>query len=310
MSSDYESLTNFIHENILSAGLEVNYLSNPRSASSVMVRRFEHLGWTLVDLSEPNSRFPRRRLVSPNGNIQLQMVGAKIYRHTKHTEEICRRKHLTKRVLDFDGVPTPRGADFGAGEKEIARIFFDKMPKPVVIKPTDAGSSEGVSVGVLDRTAFDAAWEYALAEGRKQSNVLIEELVRGVELRAYVIGSSVVSVVARIQPYVKGNGAATVEQLIDEVHMLRKVNHRANRMPMVVNWEFVWRNGHRENSIPENDEIVFLNPLTIPLVGASVVDVTASVSDEIKAMALQAKDAVPWFGNCRRRLVSTGFDGR
>ena len=61
---------------------------------------------------------------------------------------------------------------------------------------------------------------------------------------------------------------------------------------MVVNWEFVWRNGHRENSIPENDEIVFLNPLTIPLVGASVVDVTASVSDEIKAMALQAKDAV------------------
>lgn len=150
--------------------------------------------------------------------MSLKMNSAKVYRHPIYTEQICQRKHLTKRMLEQDKLPTPGGLDFSPKEKHIARLYFQKMAKPVVLKPTNSGSSHGVTVGVYGSEEFELAWNFALEDGRADSNVLIEEFVQGVELRALVVGDEAVSVVARVQPFVIGNGNETLEALIQELN--------------------------------------------------------------------------------------------
>lgn len=290
MISGYEALTKFVRDEVIDIGLEINDLTTTRSTITSITRGFGELGWSIEPIADNISR---HSIVSPNGKENLSMVGGKVYRHPDYTEQICRRKHLTKRMLDLKNLPMPVGGDFSPREKEIAAAYFAKMPKPVVVKPTDSGGSQGVTVGVHDSAEFDAAWQHALDGGRSNSNVLVEQFVRGIELRAFVIGNDVVSIVARIQPYAVGDGDSRLEILVEKLHEARKVNYRAARMPVVVDWEFVIKRGHDKNSIPSDGEIVFLNPFSVPQVGAFVVDVTGSVCSGIIDIARSAKDAIP-----------------
>lgn len=293
MTGNYDAVAKFIRYNIVDEGLEINPLTRSKSAITAILRGFEALNWTAAAVSPEGARYPRYEITSPDGSAALSTIGGKVYRHPEVTEQICRRKHLTKRMLDLAGVPVPPGGDFSPEEKEVAAAFFEKMPKPAVVKPADSGSSQGVTVGIREQAQFDDAWRHALDGGRRNSSVLLEQFVRGVELRAYVIGDDVVSVVARVQPYVVGTGVSSVQSLIDELHQLRQVNSRAQKMPVIVDWEFVASQGYAAHSAPANSEVVFLNPFCYPTVGASIVDVTSNVSPGIKDMARRAKDAIP-----------------
>lgn len=292
MTGDYASLTDFVRKTIVDPGLGFNSLTTTTSAIKSIIGGFESRGWTVEQvLDEKGAR--RHKLSSPYGAIELAMNSAKVFRHPIHTEQICQRKHLTKRMLEFDKLPIPGGADFSSKERNVARAYFNKVPKPVVVKPTNSGGSHGVTVGVSELEEFESAWIFALAEGRGDSNVLIEQFVRGVELRALVVGDAAVSVVARVQPFVVGDGQAHLETLIDSANEARKVHYRATQMPVVIDWDFIRRRGHNANSIPKTGEIVYLNPLGLPANGAFLVDVTKSVSEAIKSLAVRAKNAIP-----------------
>lgn len=293
MIGDYEALTKFIRKEIIDANLEINYLKITRSTILSITRQFEELGWSVEAVIDDTSRHQRHKIISPDGNLTLSMIGGKVYRHPAFTEQICRRKHLTKRMLELESLPIAAGGDFSPREREIATAYFKKLPKPVVVKPTDSGGSEGVTIGVSNPAEFETAWVHALAGARKNSNVLVEQFVRGVELRAYVIGDEVVSVVARIQPFVVGTGKNSLDELIKELNETRKIHYRAMKMPVIIDWDFVNKLGFEGNSVPEIDKIVFLSPLCLPSAGAFLVDVTRSVCNEIKDIARRAKDAIP-----------------
>lgn len=293
MTGDYEALTKFVQKEIIDAGLKLNELEITRSVIRSIIGRFEESGWSVEAIPDATTRHSRYKIISPDGSESLSMIGGKVYRHPAYTEQICRRKHLTKRMLELDGLPLPAGGDFSPREKEIAATYFDKLPKPVVVKATDSGASKGVSVGVRSRSDFELAWQHALAEGRNESNVLVEQFVKGVELRAFVIGDQVVSVIARIQPFVVGTGNSNLETLIAELHEARKVHYRTMKMPVVIDWDFVGLQGHNANSVPTNKEIVYLNPFNTPTIGALLVDVTGSACEGIKDIARRAKAAIP-----------------
>lgn len=293
MSGDYESLTIFVRNKIVEPKLEFNHLKTTSSAVRSIVDGFEKLGWTSEVVVNEKSRTPRHKIVSPDGQIILSMNSAKVFRHPMHTEQICQRKHLTKRMLEFDKLPIPAGADFSPKERSVARAYFGKIPKPVVMKPTNSGGSHGVTVGVSNSAEFEAAWKFALEDGGADSNVLIEQFVRGVELRALVIGDKVASIIARVQPFVVGNGSARLETLIADSNETRKVHYRSVQLPVVIDWDFIKKRGHGPKSTPTAGEIVYLNPLGLPANGAFLVDVTESVSEGIKDLAIRAKNAIP-----------------
>lgn len=293
MHGNYSSLIHFIKTTLIAGDLPINHLKTTRSAINSIVSRFEEYGWRVERIEDPVSRHSRHTVTSPDGQETLSMVGGKVFRHPAHTEQICRRKHLTKRMLELDGIQTPAGADFTAKEKGVAAAVFTKLPKPVVVKPTDSGSSAGVTVGVNEVAEFNAAWVHALEGSRKDSNVLVEEFVQGVELRAFIIGNEVAHIVARVQPFVTGTGNQTVESLLGELIEDRSVHYRAMKMPVVTDWEFVAKQGHAPESLPAPGETVFLNPFCYPTIGASIIDVTGQVSSQIKEVAVRAKNAIP-----------------
>ncbi|PCC18685.1 hypothetical protein [Brevibacterium aurantiacum] len=293
MSLDYSLLKKFVRQHMLEANLPINNLATTVDAIRSITDKFAERGWSVSKIQDESSRHRKHEIKSPEGHIELSMIGGKVYRHPVSTEQICRRKHLTKKMLDLASLPTPAGADFGPKEQGVARAFFEMMPKPVVVKPTDSGSSHGVTVGVTDLSSFNSAWEYALDEGRHNSNVLIEEFVRGVELRAFVIGESVVSVFARIQPFVVGDQRSTVEHLVDDLGVARSVHYRAHRMPVKVDWDFVLKEGYEAQSVPDSGEIVFLNSFNYPSMGSFLVDVTGDTAEGIKDLARRARASIP-----------------
>lgn len=179
MSADYDAIRRFIRSEILDLGLQMNHLEITRSAIRSITNRFGKFGWSVEAIEDPTSRHSRHQITSPDGRRALSMVGGKVSQHPVSTEQICRRKHLTKRMLELSKVPTAAGADFSPREKAVAMAFFEKMPKPVVVKPTDSGSSNGVTVGVSEKSEFEKAWDYALADGRTSSNILVEKIYKG-----------------------------------------------------------------------------------------------------------------------------------
>ncbi|APT82187.1 phosphoribosylglycinamide synthetase ATP-grasp domain protein [Corynebacterium ammoniagenes] len=293
MLDDYRAVEQFIRAEILEKKLGYNQLDITRSAILAITRGFESKGWQVKELILENSRFKRYEITSTDGVEKLSMIGGKVFRHPSSTEYICRRKHLTKRMLDYAQLRTPLGADFSPKEKAVAGVFFEMMPKPVVVKATDSGGSNGVTVGVTNQEEFSKAWDHALSDGRQSSNVLVEEFVTGVELRGFVVGNEVVSVVARIQPFIVGDGTSTMESLIKQLHEERKIHYRAMKMPVKIDWHFIKRQGKINTSVPREDEVVFLNPFNTPTVGALVLDVTDGVHPNIKQMAISAKNAIP-----------------
>lgn len=293
MSGDYESLTSFVQKTLVEPKLTYNSLDTTTSAIASIINAFVVLGWTAKPVEVEGSKQPRHEVKSPDGSITLAMNGAKVFRHPYHTEKICQRKHLAKRMLEFDGIPTPQGADFDRGDFDIAKAYFSKVPKPVVVKPTNSGGSHGVTVGVQHEAEFEKAWKFATEEGGLRSSVLVEQFVRGVELRAMVVGDRVDSIIARVQPFIVGDGRSSMSALIDGAREARRVHYRSTQLPIAVRWEFIERQGHTSDSVPSSGEIVYLTPLALPADGALLVDVSDLVGPEVKQLAINARRAIP-----------------
>lgn len=293
LGQSYAPIKEFIRTQIVDRKLSFNSLKTTTSAIKRMTDRFEANGWVVRDTTTEESKHPRHEITSPDGSITLKMNSAKVFRHPMHTEQICQRKNLTKKMLEFDGVPVPRGAEFSIRDRGPAAALFSKMQKPVVIKPSNSGGSRGVTVDAFTLGDFQTAWKTAADEAGDHGTVLLEEFVRGVELRALVVGDRVISIVARIQAYVVGDAHSTLRQLIDKMNEERSVHYRSTQLEVEIDWSFIQRQGLVEESVPGENQIVLLNAFGLPAAGALLVDVSRSVDPAILKVAVQAADAIP-----------------
>lgn len=121
---------------------------------------------------------------------------------------ICDDKRLTRKVVEAAGVRVPRGrvATFDEGDRE----FLADLGSAVV-KPARGEQGQGITVGVRDNDAFDAALHRA---GGPEATVLIEEECPGQDLRVLVIDDAVVAAAVRRPATVVGTGEHTIEDLI------------------------------------------------------------------------------------------------
>lgn len=127
----------------------------------------------------------------------------------------CDDKRLTRALLADAGVRVPRGreATFDDADED----FLTEVGA-LVVKPDHGEQGAGVTVGVHDRTHLLRAVE----EARRQSDqVLLEELVRGEDVRVVVIDHAVVAAAVRRRPQVTGTGRHSIAELIDEQSRVR-----------------------------------------------------------------------------------------
>jgi cyanophycin synthetase len=124
--------------------------------------------------------------------------------------DIASDKQLAKSLLEIAEVPVPRGIVVSTAD-EAARAL-DELEPPLVVKPCDGRQGQGVVTGLecerSVKAAFEAAREYS-------SRVIVEEMLSGRDYRVLVVGGRVVAASERTAAHVVGDGAHTIEQLVE-----------------------------------------------------------------------------------------------
>lgn len=208
----------------------------------------------------------------------------------------CGSKHVTKQLLGAAGVPVPRGVSLSQGSVDEAVAFFRTLDTPAVVKPVDGRGGEGVTCGIQTEQHFRAAWKKAISSARKNSSIIVEEHVEGIDVRVYVVGGVVVAAGTRLPPFVVGDGVGTIEQLLEAKRSLRETNKYLSRMPIIIDQNWLENIGRQLASVPEDGEIVVLNPTVNLHQGGENVDVTRILAPELKELAVKAVEAIPGLG--------------
>lgn len=293
MLANYEFVQQFISKILVSGRVGYSEPTPYISHIEVLTEQFLDNGWTPELVKKAEWSQPRTKFTSSDGNTEVWVNGSEVSRHPKETTIITVRKELTKKMLQAQGIPTPPGADFAQNEKKYAELFFNQLDGPKVIKPTNSGQSRGVTVGATTPEQFDLAWEKACEPGGRHGRILIEKQVKGLELRCYVIGDEVVGVLARIQPFVVGDGVSTIESLRKSTLEERSLHRRAGQFDLQIDESFLEASDLSLHSIPAEGQIVIVNPITLATVGGSNVEITGLTSEKIKSVAVDAIHAIP-----------------
>ena len=208
---------------------------------------------------------------------------------TSIIRSISDNKHLAKEVLSHHGLPVPKGDVFT--EIIEAKEYLRKCNHPVVVKPVAGSYGLGITVDVRTEEALETAWEFAKEYGNQ---VIIEELVQGVDIRVLVVGGTACGALLRVPANVVGDGKSSVKSLIDVKNKERLKNPRLCKAPIVPDAytsDFLVRQGHSMNSVPKTGEVVFLHLKANIAAGADSISIIEHIHPDLLRLAEEAASA-------------------
>lgn len=219
-------------------------------------------------------------------------------KNSKKGVDIATDKFLSEKFLNNASINTTQSNVYHINEGEKAKKeFFSKGNSDfAVIKPTNMSQGMGVNVRVSEED-FDYYWDDTVkAIGNRKIGIMVQNYFEGFEARAVVILGQLISIVARVPAYVKGNGKNTIAELIKFKNMSRKkcanLKHRLIN-PSEKMSKFLKGSGMDMNTIPRHGEFVLLSSLSNISHGGEMVDITDYVSDEIKNISINSIAAIP-----------------
>lgn len=209
----------------------------------------------------------------------------------------ARSKGLAKECFEVAGVPTPRGSAFSPDQFEAAQAFQRDLGALAAVKPDTAGAGRGVSLGVLDDGSFGQAWRTAMdarpMTALSSPKIMVEQYVPGLDLRAYVVGESVVGALLRIPAFVFGDGESTLQSLVDS--FLERIDSHAffKSSSSDVVRAFMMSSTEERESVTVADRVYDLSGTFNPHSGGLTVDVTHRLNPRLKELAVDALWALP-----------------
>ncbi|MGQ0847154.1 MAG: N-acetylglutaminylglutamine synthetase [Sporichthyaceae bacterium] len=200
----------------------------------------------------------------------------------------CDDKRVTRRILARAGLQVPRGrtADGGSGDVE----FLAEVGS-VVVKPARGEQGQGITVGVADPDGLVCAVEAAKAYC---SDVLLEELVDGDDLRVLLIDRQVVAAAVRRPAAVIGDGRHTVRELIEAQSRRRSAaTGGESRIPLDETTEAVVADAGftLDDVLPADTELAVRRTANLHT-GGTIHDVTAELHPELAAAAELASEVL------------------
>lgn len=224
--------------------------------------------------------------------------------NSKVGRKIAIDKFKSEQLLKKADLLTTNSMLFNMNEKEAAKeaAFKDGEPeKGIVIKPLDLSLGKGVFVNVTKEN-FEAHWEQCVkimkANGRTEDDglILVQDFMDGFEVRATVLEGHLISVVARVPAFVIGDGSKTINELIDEKNEMRSscgfLSKNLIKKSDAVT-AFISNEGYTLDSVPEKDKYVLLLSVSNTSFGGEVMELTESVTEETRELALNAVAALP-----------------
>ena len=204
---------------------------------------------------------------------------------------IMENKTVTKKILQQHGFRVPKGEEFQTIEK--ALLSYDLFStKSFVVKPKTTNYGLGISIFKEGANYEDYQKAITLAF-KEDSSILIEEFINGTEYRFFVLNDKVYAILLRIPANVKGDGKHTIEELVINKNRdpLRGRDHRTPlesiQLGELENLMLKGQ-GYQMDSIPENDEIIYLRENSNISTGGDSIDVTDQIPDDYKKIAVDA----------------------
>ena len=201
----------------------------------------------------------------------------------------CDDKAVTRRLMESAGVPVPRQLSVSASEND--REAFLSSCGSVVVKPARGEQGRGVVVGVETLDDLNTAIDYASAINPE---VLIEECVRGDDLRVVVINDEVVAAALRKPPEVLGDGKRSVRELIERLSRRRAAATQGESLIPLDDetGRCVRSAGYTLDDILPRGKSLRVRKTANLHTGGILHDVTAELSPTIAASALKAARAI------------------
>jgi GNAT-family acetyltransferase (TIGR03103 family) len=196
----------------------------------------------------------------------------------------CDDKRVCSAMLRGAGLVTP--AQQQAGTKESNEGFL-RAHGAVVVKPARGEQGKGVCVDIRSKEALARAIEHA----RTVSDVvLLEELVRGEDLRIIVMGEQVVAAAVRRPPRVSGDGVSTLRSLI-AAESARRAAATAGESKIPIDAETercVREAGHGLDDVLARDVTLTVRRAANLHTGGTIEDVTAELHPTLAEVARKA----------------------
>jgi glutamate--cysteine ligase len=208
---------------------------------------------------------------------------------------IMENKTVTKKILQQHGFRVPKGEEFQTIEQAL-RSYDIFSTKPFVVKPKTTNYGLGISIFKEGANYEDYQKAITLAF-KEDSSILVEEFLNGTEYRFFVLNDRVYAVLLRVPANVKGDGKHTIEELVMQKNRdpLRGRDHRTPlesiQLGELENL-MLKAQGYRTDSIPENDEIIYLRENSNISTGGDSIDVTDQIPDDYKKIAVDAVSAL------------------
>jgi cyanophycin synthetase len=124
---------------------------------------------------------------------------------------ICGDKYLASKLMVKNSLPVPEFSMFSVRRYSEALRIFESFPKPVVVKPVQGSSANGVTVAIETESDFKKAF---IRAGSICSDILIERFVTGQHWRVTMLDGDLLVAWQRIPAHVVGDGVKSIEELV------------------------------------------------------------------------------------------------
>lgn len=152
--------------------------------------------------------------------------------------KLTRNKNAVTKLLMSHNIPTPYQFEIHS----LKQLKTKKLPPfPIVLKPAEGQKAHDVFVGIRDNKTLLKTAQKAFAN---YDSLIIQEFIKGKDLRFFVLNGIVIAAVRRHPPKLTGDGKNTIEELI-HLHnqQLLKEREKINRRMQnrILNWpRVIW----------------------------------------------------------------------
>jgi cyanophycin synthetase len=198
--------------------------------------------------------------------------------------DIAGDKQVTRRLLGEAGIPVAPGGAARTAEQAVR--LLNTLGAPVVVKPRHGRQGEHVQLNL--GTACEVELAFTAAGG----DVVVERQLPGRDYRVLVVDGHVVAAAERIAAHVVGDGASTVEELVEQANAdPRRGEGHARVLTRIriddITWQLLERQGCTLGSVPAAGQEVWLRDNANLSTGGTSRDVTDRVHADVARLCVR-----------------------
>ena len=194
--------------------------------------------------------------------------------------DIACNKEQTKKMLAAASIPVA-GGGICVDEEDLSEVI-KKIGYPIVLKPLNGNHGKGASINVTTWEDAVAGLAYAKIYSTR---IIVEKFITGFDFRVLVIDNKLVAAAKRVPAHITGNGKNTIQELIDITNLdpRRGYGHENVLTEIEVDrdtLDLLHKLNYSTESVPKNEEVVYLKSTANLSTGGTSVDVTDMMHPE------------------------------